>query len=228
MIRITENLNKINSHIESLKQSFGIPYSIQLLAVSKLQPVEKILEAYNAGHKDFAENYVDELVEKASLLPLDIKWHMIGHIQSNKCKKLLSIQNLESIHSVDSLSLATKINKILENKGPKNIFLQVNTSGENSKSGINPADVVEFANFIKEKCNNLRLAGFMTIGEAGNSNDFVVLKEARKRFTDSIGANELDFGLSMGMSGDFEEAIIQGSTCIRVGSSIFGERPKNH
>ena len=71
MIRITENLNKINSHIESLKQSFGIPYSIQLLAVSKLQPVEKILEAYNAGHKDFAENYVDELVEKASLWPLD-------------------------------------------------------------------------------------------------------------------------------------------------------------
>lgn len=226
--RIGENLNRILSRIEAVKELSSLRHEVRLLAVSKLQSPDLILEAYNSGHRDFAENYIDELVSKAESLPKDIRWHMIGHIQSNKSKKILSVENLVSIHSLDSKSLAQKLNGLLSqtNKVMK-VFIQVNTSGENTKTGINPEDLVEFGRHVIDNMQFLKLAGLMTIGEKGSSEDFVILRSCRKALADSLGVPEDTFELSMGMSADYEVAIQHGSNYIRVGTSIFGERVKH-
>ena len=228
--RVSENLARINSSLDSLRASLGLSHRITLLAVSKLQPAELILEAYSSGHRDFAENYIDELVSKASSLPADINWHMIGHIQSNKCKRLLSVPNLASVHSIDSLSLAETINKALQkapSSRPLKVLIQVNTSGEASKSGVNPDEVLVLGRYLIDQCPCLELKGFMTIGEAGSIQDFIVLNEVRRNFAGHVNREESEFELSMGMSGDYEEAIRYGSNYIRVGTAIFGERPKH-
>ena len=225
--KIAENLNRINSNIELLKRTLNLSHSITLLAVSKVQPIELILEAYNCGHRDFAENYVDELLEKSSQLPPDINWHMIGHVQSNKCKKLLSIPNLLSVHTVDSISLATRMNSVLKNLDKTLlVFIQVNTSGESSKSGVIPEDAFSLVEHIKNNCPFLNISGFMTIGELGNTEDFKLLSHIRKKIAEQMGIEEFDYKLSMGMSSDYEQAISYGSNYVRVGTSIFGERRK--
>jgi pyridoxal phosphate enzyme (YggS family) len=226
--RIGENLNRILSRIETIKELSSLSHEVRLLAVSKLQSPDLILEAYNSGHRDFAENYIDELVSKAETLPKDIRWHMIGHIQSNKLKKILSVENLVSIHSLDSKSLAQKLNGFLAQANKvMNVFIQVNTSGENTKSGINPEDLVEFGRHVIDNLQFLKLAGLMTIGEKGSSEDFVILSSCRKALADSLGVPEDTFELSMGMSADYEAAIQHGSNYVRVGTSIFGERVKH-
>ena len=223
--RISENLNRINSNINAIRQAFGIPYEVKLLAVSKLQNSELIMEAYNSGQRDFAENYIDELIGKATSLPEDINWHMIGHIQSNKCSKLLRLKNLKFIHTIDSLVLALRIDKILKNNGSSIIgFIQVNTSGEATKAGIQPGEAIQLGKDILEKCLHIKIQGFMTIGEAGSAQDFIVLREVRKAFAESTGVEENTLELSMGMSGDYEEAIKYGSNYVRIGTSIFGAR----
>jgi PLP dependent protein len=223
---ITENFFRVNACIDGLRASQGITRPIKLVAVSKLQPRESIEELYNAGHRDFGENYVDELYEKALSLPVDINWHMIGHLQSNKCKKLLSIPNLKSIHSIDSASLATKVNKyLIPDNTPLSVFIQVNTSGELSKSGLDPSKLLETGRYIRQNCPKLKLAGLMTIGETGNIQDFVLLKQLRKNLAESLELDENAFELSMGMSGDYEQAIIHGSSYVRIGTTIFGPRP---
>lgn len=196
------------------------------------------------SHLDFGENYAQELTEKASLLPRDIRWHMIGALQTNKCKNLAEqIPNLWCVSSVDAAkkadqlekgraALAEKTESKLEHK--LRVLVQVNTSGEEAKSGVEPGNAADLCRHVREKCPHLQLAGLMTIGAIARSQattaetaneDFVALRETRDRIVQELGIPAQELELSMGMSSDFEGAISQGSDEVRVGTTIFGERP---
>ncbi|KAJ5046759.1 uncharacterized protein L3040_003989 [Drepanopeziza brunnea f. sp. 'multigermtubi'] len=217
---------------------------VRLVAVSKLKPASDILALYqDAGQRHFGENYAQELIEKAEVLPRDVKWHFIGGLQSNKCRLLASsVPNLHIVSSVDSLKKATQLEAGRASLSPAaseplNIHIQVNTSGEASKSGCAPGpDTSALAKQILTTCPNLRLLGLMTIGAIARSKavkegeenaDFVTLREERDRLQRELeeGAWNGTLELSMGMSDDFEGAIEGGSDEVRVGSTIFGARP---
>jgi hypothetical protein len=171
-----------------------------------------------------------QLVDKSKQLPADIKWHFIGHLQSNKCRKLLEAKNLHVVESVDSLKLATQLNKACESLGVKqlNILIQVNTSGEDSKFGCEPKDCVQLATDIAASCKNLKITGLMTIGAyeaAPTSTFFNTLVGCKQEVLKALPQlDEQTFQMSMGMSHDFELALANGSTEVRVGSAIFGSR----
>merc|ERR1719189_2473642 len=198
-----------------------------------------LIEAYQAGHRDFGENYVQELVEKSQDQEMltkcpEIRWHFIGNCQTNKVKTLLSCPNLSVIETVTSSKLATKINnQLATTERTVGVFVQVNTSGEQNKNGLEPGSVLETVQHIREKCSKLKFSGLMTIGNLGNSlsaakdggnPDFQSLREVRREVSQQLNVPESEIELSMGMSNDFEEAIKCGSTNVRVGSSIFGAR----
>lgn len=217
--------------------------------MSKLKPATDILALHQSPsikHEHFGENYSDELTEKSSLLPRTIKWHMIGGLQTNKCKKLAaSVPNLYCVSSVDTAKKADELEKgrksLIEqakedlNEQKLRVLVQVNTSGEESKSGIEPAEASTLCRHVREKCPNLQLAGLMTIGAIARSKeasgpdalneDFVALRETRDKVADELGLGKEELYLSMGMSSDFEAAISAGSDEVRVGTTIFGERP---
>ncbi|EXJ65570.1 YggS family pyridoxal phosphate enzyme [Cladophialophora yegresii CBS 114405] len=214
------------------------------------------------GHQHFGENYVQELLEKSRLLPRTIKWHFIGGLQSNKCAQLArEVEGLWAVESVDSEKKAGLLDK---GRGERNqrlhkefgdewkaecerhgwqdklrVFIQVNTSGEESKSGLEPgsAELVSLAKLIRSEssCPNLHLQGLMTIGAIARSRattketeneDFITLRTTRDKIAEEIGlTNKEELELSMGMSEDFESAVRLGSDEVRVGSTIFGERP---
>ncbi|EKX55033.1 hypothetical protein GUITHDRAFT_63073 [Guillardia theta CCMP2712] len=228
---VGENLKAVKEKISTCCSQHNLAPP-NLVAVSKFQPVETILEAYQAGQRMFGENYVQEIVSKAPSLPEDIQWHFIGMLQSNKAKQLVSgVKNLEVVESVHSAKTATALNNACmsaERRSPLKIYIQVLTSGEESKSGCLPEEVIEIAQHVKSHCPALELKGLMTIGKLGDPNPepyFALLRECRKKLAESLQMEETDLHLSMGMSGDFEKAIAAGSTSVRVGTSIFGERP---
>ena len=211
----------------------------RLVAVSKTKPKEMLIQAYQAGQRDFGENYVQELVEKSQDQEMltkcpEIRWHFIGNCQTNKVKTLLSCPNLAVIETVTSSKLATKINNQLSGtERTVGVFVQVNTSGEQNKNGLEPDSVLDTVQHIREKCPKLRFSGLMTIGNLGNSlsavqdggnPDFQSLRDVRREVSQQLNVPESEIELSMGMSNDFEEAIKCGSTNVRVGSSIFGAR----
>lgn len=209
----------------------------RLVAVSKTKPAQDIVCAYENGQRYFGENYVHEMVEKAQDPDIkkltEIKWHFIGHLQRNKVGKLLSVPHLYMVETVDSEKLALSIDKAWKNlKMPETlkIMVQVNTSQEENKSGCDPDKVVAFYSFVGEMCTNLQVKGLMTIGSfnhdlsTGPNPDFQVLFKCREAVCKELGLSLDQVELSMGMSADFEHAIEQGSTNIRVGSTIFGAR----
>eukprot|EP00270_Netrium_digitus_P005169 TRINITY_DN1672_c0_g2_i1.p1 TRINITY_DN1672_c0_g2~~TRINITY_DN1672_c0_g2_i1.p1 ORF type:complete len:233 (+),score=71.64 TRINITY_DN1672_c0_g2_i1:221-919(+) len=203
--------------------------NVRVVAVSKTKPVELLKEAFDAGQRHFGENYVQELVEKAAMMPPDVQWHFIGHLQTNKAKSLIKVPNLFMVETVDSKKLASQLDKVISSVGrpPLKVLVQVNTSGEESKFGIQPEECVAMAQHVKEECPNLVFAGLMTIGMLDYSSrpeNFQMLQECREDVCKSLGLNRDEVELSMGMSGDFEQAIEMGSTNIRVGSTIFGAR----
>lgn len=220
-------------------------HKVRLIAVSKLKPANDILALHQPpkpAYIHFGENYVQELLEKSKLLPRSIRWHMIGGLQSNKCKQLAEqIPNLWCVSSVDSEKKANELEKgrkaLLEEQSDAEklrIMVQVNTSGEESKSGVEPSDTLALCRHIIEKCPHLQLSGLMTIGAIARSKettleneneDFVALREMRDKVAKELGWEEDKLELSMGMSADFEGAIKQGSDEVRVGSEIFGQRP---
>ena len=217
----------------------GHPFP-RLVAVSKTKPAELVLEAYHSGQRHFGENYVQELVVKSNHALLvgleDIRWHFIGHLQRNKCNNLTTIPHLWCVETVDSERLASTLDaswKKRELKGKLKVFVQVNTSSEDSKHGCPPAKTSEIVRHILEKCNNLEFRGIMMIGEIGHdyssgaNPDFVCLVDTRERVCREVGLRVDQVELSMGMSADFEHAILAGSTNIRVGSTIFGARARN-
>lgn len=225
---VVHNTNVVQQRIASAIERHGISTTVRLVAVSKTKPAENIQEIYDqVGHRHFGENYFQELVEKAAVLPQDIHWHFIGHLQSSKASRLIrEVPNLFVVETLDSEKLAHKLNNACENVGrsPLNVFIQVDTSGEETKSGVSNEELIPLVDFIIQKCPKLILKGLMTIGAPGDLSCFGKLVQARKAVAEHLHMEEGDLELSMGMSGDFEEAISTGATSVRVGSTIFGER----
>mmetsp|Transcript_53483 Transcript_53483/g.68636 ORF Transcript_53483/g.68636 Transcript_53483/m.68636 type:complete len:261 (-) Transcript_53483:163-945(-) len=229
-LSIKDSFLRINNKVNSAA-SLRIPKKeVQLVVVSKTKPVELLQEGYDAGARLFGENYIQELCDKSPQLPSDIQWHFIGHLQTNKVKKLLtSVPNLSVVETVDSLKLAKKLNSVCETvygDEPKllSIYCQVNTSSEESKSGVSPSQVAALAKEITLSCPRLKVAGLMTIGAPNDIGCFDSLVTCREDVARALNQDLDSLQLSMGMSGDFEEAIARGSTSVRVGSSIFGAR----
>ncbi|MEK7227148.1 MAG: YggS family pyridoxal phosphate-dependent enzyme [Bacteroidota bacterium] len=202
--------------------------NVVLIAVSKTKPVEDILELYNLGHRDFGENYVQEMTEKAARLPKDIRWHFIGHLQSNKVKLIAPFVQL--IHGVDSLKLLKEINKEAEkNNRVIDCLLQIHIAQEETKFGL---DEEELDSILKEfgdlKMENVRVVGLM--GMASFTGDMGKVKEEfqslRKIFERFKAHDSRLTTLSMGMSSDYKIAIEEGSNMVRIGSLLFGEREK--
>ena len=196
------------------------------VAVSKTKPVGDIEKIYNLGHKEFGENKVQELLEKYDKLPKDIKWHMIGHLQTNKIKKVIPIISL--IHSVDSLKLlkkinneAIKINKVIS------CLLQINISNENNKYGFTKDQTREiFNNKILKDFKFIRIKGLMGMASfTENKNQIRIEFKNLKKIFDELKIKNPELKIiSMGMSGDYKIAIEEGSNMIRIGSKIFGKR----
>ncbi len=199
---------------------------VTLIAVSKTFPAEVVRQAYDAGLRVFGENRPQELRDKARLLPEDIEWHFIGHLQTNKIKYVVPQAVL--IHSVDTVHLARALEQFAEKRALTiPVLMEVNTSGESTKFGFNPAEVPEAFATIKE-LKHLEVKGLMTIGPLTDDQQkirqaFKTLASLRDKLTKAFHGHPLPF-LSMGMSGDFEIAIEEGSTHIRVGTAIFGAR----
>ena len=225
---IKENLKYIEDEIKKVCEKKNIDKNTcTLIAVSKTKPIEFIKEAYDYGIRDFGENKVQEILEKYEQLPKDIRWHMIGHLQTNKVKMILD--KVEYIHSIDSLKLASVIDKEAKKKGiVVKGFLELNIVGEETKFGFS----VEELNSIVEELavfGNLRIIGLMIVApfvDIAEKNREIFKK--MKKIAVDINAKKIHnveiSELSMGMSGDYLLAIEEGATFVRVGSSIFGER----
>ena len=197
-----------------------------MVAVSKTKPVEDLQAAYEAGQRHFGENYVDEFVEKAGQLPSDIHWHFIGHLQSNKIKKLITVPNLVLFETVDSEKLAGKLNKELTKLGrtsPLSVLVQVNTSGETTKAGVTTEQVPSLVSYIRTDCPMLRFNGLMAMGALNDVEGFRAMATLKTSLvTEDLTAD--NFILSMGTSVDYELAIQEGASEVRLGSTIFGAR----
>jgi pyridoxal phosphate enzyme (YggS family) len=203
-----------------------IPESVGLVAVSKFKSVEDVNEAYAAGQRDFGENYVQELVEKEAKLPDDIRWHFIGHLQSNKVKYLAPFVHL--IHSVDSAKLLKEVQKQAKASGRViSCLLQVHIAEEDTKSGFSPEELLALVrNFDTEMYSHVAIKGLMGMGTftddvAQTRREF---RELHALYTEIKQVWPEMSVLSMGMSGDWQMAVEEGSTLVRIGSSIFGSR----
>ncbi|KAL4064227.1 hypothetical protein V8B97DRAFT_1876030 [Scleroderma yunnanense] len=248
-----ERYNELSESVANIRNRVQLASSTSapcLIAVSKYKPATDILACYRLGQRDFGENYVQELVDKAKELPDDIRWHFIGTLQSNKAKVLASIPNIYAVQTITSTKAATALNKSLpsERTSPLNVMLQVNTSGEDAKSGLaplssaKPSELVQLVRHIITECPRLHLQGLMTIGSLTESlassdrpnEDFEKLKHTRDLLHGILEGERGRWGvdgrllLSMGMSSDFEAAIRAGSDVVRVGTGIFGVRRDSH
>lgn len=189
--------------------------------MSKTKPVEDIIEAYSTGQRYFGENYVNELAEKASNEKIlqncpEIKWHFIGRLQNNKINKVLKCPGIDMIETVNSEKLANNLDSAWGKIGgstPLNVLIQVNSSGEEEKSGVEPSQAPELFKYIKEKCKNLNVRGVMTIGaygfdySTGPNPDFIALMKCHKEICEESAIQPEDLQVSMGMSNDFEKAV---------------------
>ncbi|RLN10110.1 hypothetical protein BBO99_00002989 [Phytophthora kernoviae] len=226
---VARNMQAVRAKVAEAVSKSAWKQQCTLVAVSKTKPVEDLREAYDADQRHFGENYIQELVQKSPVMPADIKWHYIGHVQSNKAKPLVrDVPNLFVVETVDSIKIANALNKASgEFRSEKlNVMVQVNTSDEEQKAGIDTNGSIELARHIVSSCEHLNLTGLMTIGRYGDTTSecFDRLVACRKCVAEALGTAEADLDLSMGMSGDFELAIACGSTHVRVGSTIFGAR----
>jgi PLP dependent protein len=214
MTTIGENLQQIRSRLS------GSP-GVTLLAVSKSQPVEAIREAAAAGQKAFGENYVQEAIEKMNVLP-GLEWHLIGPLQSNKTR--VAAERFEWVQTVASEKIARRLSEQRPaGRAPLNVLIQVNASGESSKSGVSPAAAAALASKVAA-LQNIRLRGLMAIPEPGAPRERY---RSVKKLYDSLKERYGFDTLSIGMSDDMEVAIAEGSSMVRIGTAIFGAR-KTH
>ena len=222
MLKIKENINLVRDEIK--QNSHKTKKDIRLVAVSKGQSYIAIKSAFDAGQKIFGENYLQEALEKKKLLEnLEIEWHFIGPIQSNKCK--LISENFSWVQTVDRIKIVNKLNQYRHSKNPLNICIQVNISEENTKSGIGLNDVKQFAKLISN-LKNLKLRGVMAIPSKTNENQNLVsqYRLLKKLYEDlKISYSSVDT-LSIGMSNDYLLAIENGANLVRIGTKIFGAR----
>ncbi|MCT4180723.1 YggS family pyridoxal phosphate-dependent enzyme [Elizabethkingia anophelis] len=213
----------IQKNYEEIIQS--LPANVKLVAVSKTHPAEAIQEVYNLGQRVFGENKVQEMIAKQPILPNDIQWHLIGHLQSNKVKYVAEF--VDTIESVDSEKLLEEINKQAAKHNRKiKVLLQVKIAEEDSKTGMEVSETKElFQKYLQGNFENIEITGLMGIGTFTDDTEqtkreFLFLK----RLFDQLSAQKKLETLSMGMSGDYQLAIECGSTSVRIGSSIFGAR----
>lgn len=235
---VGENLKGVLDRIENARKSLDNPSKpVRLVTVSKLKSIDHIIAAYQAGQRHFGENYVQELEEKSQSELIktqcpDIKWHFIGHLQTNKAKKVAGLPNLFVIETVDSIKLADLLNNAMSSSDKTlNIMIQINTSHEAQKSGIAPSDLQNIFEHIRNNCKHLNILGLMTIGSYEQSTnedeinlDFKNLIQCRNELVEKLNLDPNSLEISMGMSHDFEQAVKMGSTNVRVGSLIFGSR----
>ena len=217
----------IKENLHTIKNT--LPNYVELIAVSKTKPNSAILEAYNAGQIAFGENKIQEMAEKHELLPKDIEWHMIGHLQSNKIKYMASFVHL--IHGVDSSKKLKEINKqALKHNRVINCLLQVKIASEDTKFGMSIVEIETLLNSEELKnLKNIQITGFMGMASFTNDQDIIRTEFKSLKNTSELLKKYTTFNfnpttLSMGMSGDYQIAIEEGSTMIRVGSAIFGIR----
>jgi hypothetical protein len=218
---ISDNLNKIKS---------SLPSHVTLVAVSKTKPVEDLMEAYNAGQRIFGENKIQEMTEKWEVMPKDIEWHMIGHVQTNKVKYMAPYVSL--IHGVDSLKLLKEINKqAKKNDRVINCLLQMHIAEEETKFGMDEQELNDLLSSEEfNQMQNIKVTGLMGMATFTNNEDqvkkeFTYLKAIFKKLQQKQSTVNCQLlTLSMGMSGDYRIAIDCGSTMVRIGSSIFGSR----
>ena len=203
--------------IDEIKKEIG---NTLLVAVSKTKSNEEIMDAYNNGIRDFGENYVQELIGKIDSLPRDIRWHMIGHLQTNKVKDIIK-RNIYLIESVDSSKLAKEINKEgIKNNKIVNILIEINIAGDINKTGCSIDGLEDLINEVK-KLSNIKLLGLMAI--APHTDNEEEIRDAFKKMKKLKDKYNLEL-LSMGMSSDYKIAIEEGSDIVRIGTKIFGER----
>lgn len=228
---ICENLKEVEAKIEAACKRAGRDRSeVTLIAVSKTKPVEMLEEAYGTGIREFGENKVQEMMDKYEVMPKDIHWHMIGHLQRNKVKYLVGKAAL--IHSVDSLRLAEEISaQSVKHEVTTDILIEVNIAGEETKFGTDREEAIALVE-AAAKLPNIHICGLMTIAP------FVENSEDNRKYFQQIRQLSVDIKeknidnvdmriLSMGMTGDYEVAIEEGATMVRVGTGIFGARNYN-
>lgn len=227
---ISENIADVEKEIDKVCKENGRDRSeVTLIAVSKTKPVEMIEEAYNTGCRDFGENKVQELVDKYEQLPKDIRWHMIGHLQRNKVKYI--VDKVFLIHSVDSVRLAEEISKEAVKKNVSvNILIEVNVAQETTKFGLTCEEVEQMVREIA-KLPNVNIKGLMTIAPiVDNPEENKQYFQKLKKIAVDISAKNIDNVsmdiLSMGMTGDYQVAVAEGATYVRVGTGIFGIRER--
>jgi len=216
------NLDKLITNVEFARVQVNEHHIVQIVGVSKYNTSEDVATLYSAGQRAFGENKVQDLKEKSTTLEeLPLSWHFIGTLQKNKINNLIDLKPV-LMHSLDSLDLAEELNKKLEAKNTTmNCLLQINSSFEESKSGVNPSDAVEIYNTIIKQYPNIILKGVMSIG--ANSDDTNLINKSfalTKEIFDKCAGAKI---CSMGMSGDYELAIKNGSNMIRVGSALFSK-----
>ena len=224
-----ERINSVRERIrEAARACNRLESDIRLVAVSKTMPADVVRKAIEIGLKDFGENYIQEAREKITTLSnYPVTWHYIGHLQSNKAK--YAVRMFDLIHSVDSLKLARELDKFAKkNDKVQDILIQVNVAREDSKSGIYAEDTLQLLKEIA-RLENVAVKGLMTMPPYFNAPDrvrpfFTALRQLRDRIKNEAIANISMDELSMGMTGDFEAAIEEGATMVRVGTAIFGER----
>ena len=225
---VTENLEIVNQKIAQACERAGRRRDeVTLIAVSKTKPVSLLEEAYQAGARDFGENKVQEMMDKIPVLPEDIKWHMIGHLQRNKVKYLIGKTTL--IHSVDSMRLAEEISRLsTKNNVTTDILIEVNIAEEESKFGTSRDEAISLVEEVSG-LSGIRICGLMTIAPYVDDpeDNRKYFREIKKLSVDIANRNIDNVSmsiLSMGITGDYEVAIEEGATMVRVGTGIFGER----
>lgn len=229
---ITENLEQVRKNIEEACRAVNRdPGEVTLISVSKTKPVSMLQEAYDAGSRDFGENKVQEIMDKYPQLPSDIRWHMIGHLQRNKVKYI--VDKVALIHSVDSLRLAETI----ENEAAKHnvtvpILIEVNVAQEESKFGLKTEEVLSLVESVAA-LPHINIKGLMTIAPyvEDPEENRVIFRQLKKLSVDIAAKNINNVNmsvLSMGMTGDYQVAVQEGATMVRVGTGIFGERDYSH
>ena len=227
-MKISDNLKIILNNMNAIKEKNNITREITLIAVSKTYSAEDVQQAIEAGQYHFGENRVQEGIEKIEAIADEkAKWHLIGHLQTNKASK--AVRYYDYIHSIDSDNIAERVNHFAGIYDKKmQVFIQVNTTHEENKSGCEPEAAEALASFIINKCPHLSLIGLMTIGPLeGNEQQiresFKKLSFLKKTLSDNFMGDYFQY-ISMGMSGDYQIAIEEGATHIRIGSAIFGRR----
>ncbi len=225
---IKDNIHYVEKQIENSCLKAGrLADEVTLISVSKTKPIEMLMEAYEAGSRDFGENKVQELVDKYEVMPKDIRWHMIGHLQRNKVKYI--VDKVYLIHSVDSLRLAEEISKEAVKKTVNvKILVEVNIAGEESKFGTDCEEAKQLVRDIA-KLPNIEIKGLMTIAPMVNeAEENRIYFQGLKKLSVDINSENIDNVtmdiLSMGMTGDYTVAVEEGATMVRVGTGIFGER----